>query len=68
VTEEKSNGRTESRSAMQRKNRNEGLIGGTNELPSPQASIRDVPSLLRDILVSLGQVSNSNEFVSGFQQ
>ena len=42
---------------------NEGLIGETNELPSPQASIRAIPALLRDILVSLGQVSNSNEFV-----
>jgi hypothetical protein len=49
---------------------NEGLIGETNELPSPQASIRAIPALhrkhklsFRDILVSLGQVSNSNEFV-----
>jgi hypothetical protein len=55
-----------SRSAVQRKNRNEGLIGETNELPSPQASIRAIPTLhrkrmlsFRDILVSLGQVSNN---------
>jgi hypothetical protein len=49
---------------------NEGLIGDTNELPSPQASIRAIPALhrkhklsFRDVLISLGQVSNSNEFV-----
>jgi hypothetical protein len=37
---------------------NEGLIGETNELPSPQASIRAIPALLRNVLVSLGRCRN----------
>jgi len=47
-----------SRSAVQRKNRNEGLFSDTEELPSPQASIRAIPALLRNVLVSLGRRRN----------
>jgi hypothetical protein len=50
---------------------NKRLIGETNELPSPQASIRAIPALhrkrmlsFRDVLVSLGQVSNNERRVS----
>ena len=37
---------------------NEGLLSDTEELPSPQASIRAIPALLRNVLVSLGQCRN----------
>ena len=37
---------------------NEGLLSDTEELPSPQASIRAIPALLRNVLVSLGRCRN----------
>ena len=43
---------------------NERLLSETEELPSPQASIRAIPALLRYVLVSLGQVSTDGKQLS----